>query len=98
LEGNHSYKLGRIILPALILHGSFDFVLMLMALLRSIDGDGDSQDPTQGINEAMPALIASVPIVFLGFIYYICQSEAQRLRLYELNQGLQGIEITSLLV
>jgi RsiW-degrading membrane proteinase PrsW (M82 family) len=29
LEGDKSYGLGRIILPAFLLHGSFDFVLML---------------------------------------------------------------------
>jgi RsiW-degrading membrane proteinase PrsW (M82 family) len=98
LEGNRSHQLGRIILPALMLHGSFDFVLMLMALLQGADEDEDSQDLTQGINEEVPALIASVVIVLVGLIYYICQAEAQRLRLYELDQGLQSGEGTSLLV
>jgi RsiW-degrading membrane proteinase PrsW (M82 family) len=99
LEGNRSYQLGRIILPALVLHGSFDFVLMLMALLQSVEEDEhDSQDPTHGINEEVPALISSVVIVLVGLIYYICQAEAQRLRLHELDQGLQSGEGTGLLV
>lgn len=97
LEGDRSYQLGRIILPALLLHGSFDFVLMLGSLLQSVNVDDDSQ-PTQGIRMELPPLISSVMIVLVGLIYYICQAEAQRLRLHELDQGLLSREGTSLLV
>lgn len=36
LEGDKSVGLGRIIFPAVILHGTYDFVLMLMALVIGV--------------------------------------------------------------
>jgi len=46
LESNRKSQLGRIVFPAVLLHGSFDFVLMIMALL-----DGANQPAaTTGTN------------------------------------------------
>lgn len=46
LEGDRKSQLGRIVFPAVLLHGSFDFVLMIMALL-----DGANQPAaTTGTN------------------------------------------------
>ena len=97
LEGDCSYQLGRIILPALLLHGPFVFVLMLGSLLQSVNDDSDSH-PMQGIRKELPPLISSVMIVLVALIYYICQAETQRFSLQVLDQGLQSREGTSLLV
>lgn len=40
LEGDRKVGLGRILFPAILLHGSFDFVLMVMALIESVEDEG----------------------------------------------------------
>ena len=41
LEGDRSHRLGRIILPALLLHGSFDFFLMVAPIIVAVRHVGD---------------------------------------------------------
>ena len=41
LEGDAKVGLGRILFPAILLHGSFDFVLMVMALIQSVEDEGE---------------------------------------------------------
>jgi RsiW-degrading membrane proteinase PrsW (M82 family) len=40
LEGDCKVGLGRILFPAIMLHGSFDFLLMVMALIQSVEDEG----------------------------------------------------------
>ena len=101
LEGDRTMQLGRIILPALLLHGSFDFVLMVMALLQSVkesDSDDDSEMKMQDLKDEYPPLISSVVIVLLGLLYYMWRADAQRERLHELDQGRRNGEDRPLLV
>lgn len=101
LEGDRKLGLGRILVPAILLHGSFDFVLMVMALIQSVQQesvddddvvvvtvDDDAIRPQQSlVRDEMPSLIASVVIVLIGLIYYVWEAEAQRIRLHELDLG-----------
>lgn len=114
LEGDQTVGLGRILVPAILLHGSFDFVLMVMALVQSVQeeettssaSDDDSADDdlasaqaaSHGVRDEMPSLVASVAIVIVGLIYYVWQAEAQRIRLHELDRVRSSGETTPLLV
>jgi hypothetical protein len=95
VEKNSKWQLGRSILPAVLLHGAFDFVLMLLALLESSSKSGD-ETPTDDATleefdsaDALPLFI-SVGLVILGLLYYCCEGQGQRKRLQELDQGQQG--------
>ena len=98
LEGDLTVGLGRILFPAILLHGSFDFLLMVMALIQSLQATSDNDDDTavtdddatpktSMVRDELPSLVASVVIVILGLIYYVWQAEAQRIRLHDLDVG-----------
>ena len=99
VEGEPGIKVGRIILPAVILHGSFDFTLMLLGFLgnRNSDEDSDSStDDKSTENEeiGLLSLFLSVMIVIIGLTYYFCTARKQRRRLEnsESTVGMRLIE------
>ena len=96
LEGNKTYGVGRIILPAVLFHGAFDFVLMLVALIigmRHVDGYLDPDEKTPEETQETPAdarldlisLACGFVMVLIGIIYYVEVSRAQKKRLEELE-------------
>ena len=96
LEGDRKYGLGRIILPAILLHGTFDFVLMLAAFLEQVknikEGSDDDSTATSTENDEsvdlasqLPALIAGLVLVVFGFVYFVVQSRAQTRRLVAMD-------------
>jgi hypothetical protein len=94
VEKNSKWQLGRSILPAVLLHGAFDFVLMLLALLERSSKSGTEKTDDATLDEfdsadALP-LVISVGLVILGLLYYCCEGQGQRKRLQELDQGQQG--------
>lgn len=107
LEGDTKSQLGRILFPAILLHGAFDFVLMFLALLAASKkpvttlppgGSDDVDDAFRHPNDsdsdvggALPLLV-SVGLVVIGFSYYGYASALQRKRLLELEQGNEGGE------
>lgn len=110
LEGDGNVGLGRILFPAILLHGSFDFLLMVMALIQSVQASSESDDDDAAtdddatpkstmIRDEMPSLVASVVIVIVGLIFHVWQAEAQRIRLHDLDVGVRPVrETTPLLV
>jgi hypothetical protein len=95
LEKDESRQLGRILFPAMLLHGSFDFVLMLLASLAGLYGDvpdesEQQQTTTEDLVNMLPALAISVAVVVAGIVYYVWQARAQRRRLAELERGRYG--------
>lgn len=102
VEKDSSTKFGNILLPALLLHGFFDFALMFLDYL----GRGSwrapaglvgakvqtSPDPSLQNNagQALGAIICSVSIVLIGVVYYVVKALAQRRRLEELDKRRQG--------
>lgn len=95
LEGKKSVGVGRIILPAVLLHGSFDFVLMLAAYFQKVESikegnddvlglDGGADD-TEDLAAQLPSMIAGAVFVIIGCVYYVIQSRAQTQRLVALD-------------
>ena len=103
LEGNRRFGLGRILFPAILLHGSFDFVLMVSAyfqerenIIEGNDDDGISEpspspspspDDDGSIGDQLPALISGLVFVITGYIYYVVQSRAQNRRLTTMDNA-----------
>ena len=81
-----STQLGQAILPALLLHGTFDFAIMVSAVLGS-DGDKPKDDPldpdaTPSVEfPSIPNLLLMATITGLGLFYYFYMSNQQKLRL-----------------
>jgi hypothetical protein len=97
LEGQRGVGLGRIIAPAILLHGSFDFVLMVAAYLQQVKkikegNDDDSDIPKEDGSDAVmtsddiPTLLICVGMVIVGYIYYVWQSRAQTKRLIAMDR------------
>jgi hypothetical protein len=110
LEGDKRYGLGRIIFPAILLHGTFDFVLMLAAYFQQVekikegnDDDGTSpaspdDEQTGDIASQLPALVFGLVLVITGYAYYAVQSRAQTRRLIAMDNAVTGNDQNSLLV
>jgi len=99
LEGDKKYGLGRIILPAILLHGSFDFVLMVVAYFMQVntiqEGTGDDatatpdneDGATEDISEQLPSMFIVFAFVIVGYTYYVVQSRAQNRRLIAMDNA-----------
>ena len=108
IEGDKKQGLGRIISPAVLLHGSFDFVLMLAAFYESLKtseeggdedqaGEGASDEATaEDLAAELPSLISGLVFVILGCIYYGLASKAQNQRLIAMDNA--ATDQSSLLV
>ncbi len=97
LEGQRGVGIGRILSPAILLHGSFDFALMVAAYLQQVEkikegNDDDSDIPKEDDSDAVmsaddiPTLVFSFGMVLVGYIYYVWQSRAQTKRLIAMDR------------
>ena len=96
LEGDKSFGLGRIILPAVILHGTYDFILFLVALIigsRHFDDLSDPNEKNADVKETpadmrleLISLGLGFIVVLLGMVYYVEGSHSQKKRLQELER------------
>ncbi len=97
LEGQRGVGMGRVLSPDILLHGSFDFVLMVAAYLQQVEKikeglDDDSDMPKEDDSEAVmsaedvPTLVFSFGMVLVGYIYYVWQSRAQTKRLIAMDR------------
>jgi len=87
LENIRSMTFGRIIFPAVVLHGTYDLVIMYLTFLLSIEEFEDADDANAAIMRFNSmAICSSFIIVILGFFYYAHQSRRQSYRLAHLNQ------------
>lgn len=94
-DNNHRIGVGRIILPAVLLHGTFDAILLGIniyidstweAYLEANDGnegEGEPYNPTV-VNFVAFSIICLVTII--GFIWYYRQNRRQRQRLILLEE------------
>jgi len=107
LERQRNVGLGRIIAPAILLHGTFDFVLMTAAFLQQVkkikEGNDDDADlPKEGDAddvvsvEDIPTLAFSLALVIVGYVYYVCQSRAQTKRLNAMDRAFAVDESSTL--
>jgi len=74
LENDRSIQLGRIIIPAIVLHGSYDFIIMFLSFLAGGEDGGNGKS-------WLISLVAECSIVFVGWIFYVKESDAQTVRL-----------------
>lgn len=99
LERDKHYGLGRIIFPAFMLHGSFDFVLMLATYFQQVknikEGKDDDEIPSTSPDDGkadlasqLPSLICGLGLVITGYTFYIFQSRAQTGRLIAMDNAL----------
>lgn len=97
LEGDTRVGVGRIISPAILLHGTFDFVLMLAAYFeqrKNIKDNNDDDtnaapdaDDDADLASQLPALIIGLVLVITGYSYYVVQSRAQTQRLVAMDNA-----------
>jgi len=78
LENDRSIQLGRIIIPAIVLHGSYDFVIMLLSFLAGNEDGGNGN--TWAISVAL-----SSSIIFVAWVWYVKESDAQTVRLDQMD-------------
>ena len=88
LENDKSINLGRIIFPALLLHGTYDFSLMALNFYGGLNQNGDeAENQLQMILFALMGLFFSVFIVLSGALYYVKESRAQKTRLEQVDNA-----------
>mmetsp|Transcript_15583 Transcript_15583/g.29395 ORF Transcript_15583/g.29395 Transcript_15583/m.29395 type:complete len:743 (-) Transcript_15583:35-2263(-) len=85
LENDQSIGIGRIILPAVLLHGSYDFSIMLLNFLALLDANGN--EDKESILYSIVALCFSTSFVLAGIFYYIKQSHQQNQRLEQIDRS-----------
>jgi hypothetical protein len=85
LENDKSIGIGRIIFPAFILHGTYDFCIMLLNFLALLDAHGDEDN--ESILYSIVALCLSVALVIGGFWYYFKQGNQQTQRLDQIEKS-----------
>mmetsp|Transcript_5258 Transcript_5258/g.12535 ORF Transcript_5258/g.12535 Transcript_5258/m.12535 type:complete len:1161 (-) Transcript_5258:138-3620(-) len=93
----HRIGVGRIIMPAVIMHGTFDAILLGINVyietswdkyLEANAGNVNDDDPTP-YNSFLVNLVAWISISFVmlaGFIWYYRENRKQRLRLIEMEE------------
>ena len=81
VEKDRRFGVGRSILPAVFLHGSFDLAIMIASFLVAVNPDDEDFEE----NAEIASLATSFVIFLFGVVYYLFQSRAQRKRLDELD-------------
>ena len=81
IENDRRFGVGRSILPAVLLHGSFDLAIMIASFLVAVNPDDENFEE----KAETASLATSFAIFLLGVVYYLFQSRAQRKRLDELD-------------
>jgi RsiW-degrading membrane proteinase PrsW (M82 family)/preprotein translocase subunit YajC len=111
LEKDESMKLGKVIFPAFLVHGTFDFILMVIATFESINHTGEKKKETEATDDSentdvsdigpeILSFVISILVVIVSYIYYVIASRRQKVRLEQrdLNQNASEIEQDTLLI
>jgi hypothetical protein len=101
--GERNIGVGRIILPAVLLHGSFDAVLMCVKCYvyasyeqyyanGGTDDDATYVEPYNALATSLIAIFGIVTVMALSFGWYTYQHRKQMLRLatYDMNRARYG--------
>lgn len=82
LEASRATKLGRIILPAVIFHGTFDFLIIFIAFVGKLVGQGVDDGDLRISNTAeFLSVVSCVVVMFVSLLYLHNESGKQRARL-----------------
>lgn len=104
LEKDSSVGIGKILLPAWLLHGLFDFSLMAYSTIREIvarhnfktdyEPDPPKMEPGSGnpvtVDQGQPILMYVMFVPFLAMMYFLNESFYQRERLEKLDRENRG--------
>jgi len=88
LEGNEKYQIGRIIFPAIILHGSFDFFVFTVSIVATIASDSNDDDTNKEMDIVLFLIMSlgCILIMGLGVAYYVKKSNSLKTRLMEMDR------------
>lgn len=82
LEGVRSMRLGRIILPAVVLHGTFDFFIIFIGFIGKLVGQDEQEGDLRITNTTeFLAIVSCVVLMTTSFLYLYNESGKQRERL-----------------
>jgi hypothetical protein len=82
LEGSRATKLGRIILPAVLFHGMFDFCLIYIGFVGKVVGRGVEEGDLRISNATeFWSIVCCVWVMFSAMAYLYHESGKQRERL-----------------
>mmetsp|Transcript_4793 Transcript_4793/g.6716 ORF Transcript_4793/g.6716 Transcript_4793/m.6716 type:complete len:861 (+) Transcript_4793:508-3090(+) len=93
LERDQSIGIGRILFPALMLHGTYDFTIMVLSFLSQLaNDDGNDDDEVNGDSKlalvyATIGLFSSCGFVIAGVFYYVVESGKQLSRLESIDKA-----------
>ena len=97
VEGDSGCELGRAILPAVFLHGAFDFAVMTIAAIDSTrspppeeDNGTTDEDYEESTAVSVLGMVVGFVIGLLGAAYYVVQARKQRERLKALESTTLG--------
>ena len=91
LEGDETMQLGRIVLPAIVLHGLYDFVAMFHGIAEIAESDDtatqppSTESPPMEPKDILQIMALVLPVCISGVAYYFVQAKFQRRRLGELD-------------
>lgn len=94
-ENGHRIGVGRIVLPAIILHGTFDAILLGINVfvetawdkyLAENEGNITEEDPYNAFIVNLSAWISITAVMLIGLLWYYLQNRSQRLRLIMLEE------------
>jgi hypothetical protein len=94
-DKSHRIGVGRIILPAVLLHGSFDAILMSINVfiesswdkyLEENQGNEGNGVPYNALVVNLVAWASIICVMLLGILWYYRENRAQRLRLILLEE------------
>lgn len=91
LEKDMSFGLGRIVLPSVIIHGTYDFLLLTISKSwqRSHKENYFYQGDDGSWTVTVMSFFASVAVLTMATLYYIIRSRAQYVRLQARVIGMQ---------
>ncbi|VEU39026.1 unnamed protein product [Pseudo-nitzschia multistriata] len=98
IQGDPSSSLGRILFPAILLHGLFDFVELLLSYFFAIDmlNTKGTLDSNEGV---VTTVGVGVIFMIVGLTYYFCRARQQRneLALSDFSEGTSSLELNPIL-
>ena len=88
IERETSLGMGRIVFPAIIFHGSFDFALMLMAyMVHTNEEKNENEDKAKQLALLAITFSFSIFVIISGLVYYFRTAREQRRRLQRMDEG-----------
>lgn len=93
LERDSSIGLGRVVLPSLLFHGTYDFALLLISDTWKRSQASQYFYSGNVSNETIITLCISFTIVLIGVLFYVVQSRRQYDRLDQLSHRIREVQM-----